>query len=106
MIFFFKLIINCLFFSAKAKSFADKTADIYDEPNNATIDKKYVRLNPELVDDAARTIEREESKLHGVGVATGGAGIINIIIILDFYHRSLLLIIKFAARVRREENFQ
>ncbi|PKK62268.1 hypothetical protein RhiirC2_790626 [Rhizophagus irregularis] len=54
MIFFFKLIINSLFFSAKAKSFADKTTDIYDEPNNATIDKKYVRLNSELVDDAAR----------------------------------------------------
>lgn len=75
-IFSFKLIIILFILAAKAKSLADKAADIFGEPNNATINKKYVRPNPELVDDASRTIIREEAKLYG-GTPPGGAGITN-----------------------------
>jgi hypothetical protein len=61
----FKLIINHLFLAAKAKSFADRAADVYDEPKISTINRPVERNpkpSPQAVDDAARTIQREEAK--------------------------------------------
>ncbi|GBB86114.1 hypothetical protein RclHR1_12580002 [Rhizophagus clarus] len=56
--------------ASKAKSLADKAANMYDEPNTTTINEK---INPKDIDDAARTIQREESKLCEGETPAGGA---------------------------------
>ncbi|CAG8734832.1 13725_t:CDS:2, partial [Rhizophagus irregularis] len=55
---------------SKAKSLADKAADMYDESGTATINKK---INLKNIDDAARTIQREESKICGGETPSSGA---------------------------------
>lgn len=49
---------------------------MYDESGTATINKK---INPKNIDDAARTIQREESKICDGETPSSGAGIIIII---------------------------
>ncbi|CAB4495787.1 uncharacterized protein OCT59_029066 [Rhizophagus irregularis] len=56
--------------ASKAKSLADKAADMYDESGTATINKK---INLKNIDDAARTIQREESKICGGETPSSGA---------------------------------
>jgi hypothetical protein len=62
---------------------------MYGEPNTTTTTNK--KINPKDLDDAARTIQREESKLCDGETPSSGAGIMNHNHI-DFYHFLLILI--------------
>ncbi|GES90270.1 hypothetical protein RCL_jg13386.t1 [Rhizophagus clarus] len=77
--------------AAKAKSFADRVSDAYDEPHMTTASKQNMKPSPQAVDDAARCIQREESKLYGGGPMPGGPA---------------STAQSFAAKVNREENQQ
>lgn len=65
-----------IFLASKAKSLADKAANMYDEPNTATNNKK---ISSKDLNDAVRTIQREESKIRDGETPPDGAGIIIII---------------------------